>query len=103
MLWGSIEGTASNGDLAKNTNEDSWASIGGSGNDQIVCQWNNDRTGNDYSWSFVGVYDYFGGQPDQIDNVEDGWNQVAPGTDQTDGNLACVFQRAASQETLPLA
>ena len=44
MLWGSIEGTATNnGDLSNGSYEDSWAAVGGSGNDQIVCQWRDDK------------------------------------------------------------
>ena len=38
---------------------------------------------------------------DAIQNVVDGWDQVAAGTDQSDGNLACVFQRPASNAADP--
>jgi len=91
MLWGSIETSLSNGSLAKGDSEDTWAAIGSSTNDQIVCQWNNLRDGNDYEWSVVGVYDYFQGSPDTTENnITDQFDQSAA---TNAGALSCVFQR----------
>lgn len=93
MLWGSIEASVANGDLAKGTSEDSWAAIGTSASDQIVCQWTNAYSSSKvWSFDFVSVSDYFGGAPDTTSNDVSGSGGSSAGSD---WDIDCWFTRPA--------